>query len=388
MADFYRVFCGALFSEGTRRENVALIIEGGRIAAWESLDALPERVSSPDVDAHSGVVLPGMIDIHVHGGGGRDLMDGEPETIQFVAKHLAKHGVTGFLVTPLTAPWQAIQKVVSATEQVQTLGSDGAEVLGCHLEGPYINLKYKGAQPPEYILPASVAEFERWIGDGMDTIRIVTLAPEIEGGYDLIQFLSQQDIIVSLGHTDARYDEVSRAIDLGARHVTHCFCAMRPMHHRDPGATGAALSRPELKAELIWDNIHVQPPVVRVLLAAKGLEGVIGISDGTTGVGMPEGYTFELFGHGAVVRGGVARLAGQEETLAGSAIAMDSCLINAQESVGLEAASLILCANPARALGLEGQKGTLRVGADADFFLWNPDKKQVEATYVMGRKVA
>lgn len=381
----YRVFCGELITDGQSYANTALLIEAGRVVAWERFGQV-ERIDAPDVDARDRAVMPGMLDLHIHGGGGRDLMEGTPEAVQFVAQHLARFGVTGFLVTPLTSPWHAIRQTVQAAAEVRQHGAEGARVLGCHLEGPYINPKFKGAQPPEYILPASVAEFEREIGDHIGEIKIVTLAPEIPGGYELTRYLSRQGVIVSIGHTDAAYEEVTRAIDDGARHATHCFCAMRGMHHRDPGTVGAVLSHPELKAELIWDHIHVVPPVVRVLFAAKGIENIIGISDGTTGVGMQEGYTFMLWGHEAVVQGGVARLAEDpQNTLAGSAIAMDTCLKHAAQMFGLPAASVVCSANPARALGLENHKGTLRVGADADFFLWNNQTMQVESTYIGGR---
>jgi N-acetylglucosamine-6-phosphate deacetylase len=380
-----RVFCGELVTNGQSYPNVALLVEAGRVVAWERFGQVA-KIESPDVDARTFVVLPGMLDIHIHGGGGRDLMEGTPEAVQFVAQHLARFGVTGFLVTPLTSPWHAIRQTVQAAAEVRQHRTSGAQVLGCHLEGPYINPKFKGAQPPEYILPAGVAEFEREIGDWMNEIKIVTLAPEIPGGYELTRYLSRQGVIVSIGHTNATYEEVTHAIDDGARHATHCFCAMRGMHHRDPGTAGAVLSHPELKAELIWDHIHVVPPMVKVLFAAKGIANVIAISDGTTGVGMPEGYTFTLWEHEAIVQGGVARLAEDpQNTLAGSAIAMDTCLKHATHMFDLGTASIVCSENPARALGLENRKGTLRVGADADFFLWNQQRMQVESTYIGGR---
>lgn len=383
----FRVFCGQLVTDGQLYRAVALLIEGERVVAWEPFSQASDfRIESPDVDARATVVLPGMIDIHIHGGGGRDLMDGTVEVIQAVARHLTRYGVTGFLVTPLTAPWEAIRATVRAAQEVRRYGSEGAQVLGCHLEGPFINPVRAGAQPPEYIRPASVAELERELGALMEEVRIVTLAPEIEGGYELTRYLANQGIIVSIGHTDARYEEVTRAIDLGARHATHCFNAMRPFQHREPGTVGAVLAHPELKAELIWDHVHTHPASARLLVQAKGAEGVLCISDGTTGVGMPEGYHFELWGHRAVVQEGAARLV-ESGTLAGSTIAMDTCLRHCAQSFGLTTASLLCCANPARALGLEGRKGTLRPGADADFFLWNPERQQVESTWIGGKRV-
>ncbi|GBC92751.1 N-acetylglucosamine-6-phosphate deacetylase [bacterium HR15] len=381
----FRVFCGQLITDGQLYRDVALRIDKGRIVAWESFNNRELSIEPPDIDARTRVVLPGMIDIHIHGGGGRDLMEGTEEAVQAVARHLTRYGVTGFLVTPLTAPWEAIRATVRAAQAVRQYGSEGAQVLGCHLEGPFINPLRAGAQPPEYIRPASVAELERALGALLEEVRIVTLAPEIEGGYELTRFLTEQGILVSIGHTDARYEEVTRAIDLGARHATHCFNAMRPFQHREPGTVGAVLAHPELKAELIWDHVHTHPAAARLLVRAKGSEGVLCISDGTTGVGMPEGYRFELWGHAAVVQAGAARLV-ENGSLAGSTVAMDTCLRHCSETFGLTLASMLCCANPARALGLEGRKGTLRPGADADFILWNAEHQQVEGTWINGQR--
>ncbi|MDM7460529.1 MAG: amidohydrolase family protein, partial [bacterium] len=226
-------------------------------------------------------------------------------------------------------------------------------------------------------------ELETELGDLISELRIVTLAPELEGGLELTQYLAQQGIIVSIGHSDATYEQTLRAIDCGARHATHTFNAMRPFQHRDPSLAGAVLLRDELNAEVIWDNLHTHPAAAQLLVKAKGAERVICVSDGTTGVGMPDGYTFELWGHRAVVQNGAARMI-ETGGLAGSTIAMDTCLRNSAESLGLEAASLLCAANPARALGKEGELGTLRPGAHADLILWNAATQRVEQTYIEG----
>ncbi|MFQ3610978.1 MAG: N-acetylglucosamine-6-phosphate deacetylase [Fimbriimonadales bacterium] len=378
----FRIYCGTLITEGRRYANIALVIEKGQIIHWEPFGS-EVSVAPPDVDARHAIVLPGMIDIHIHGGGGRDLMEGTVDAVQAVARHLTRYGVTAFLVTPLTAPMSAIQQTIRAAREVRLHGSEGAQVLGVHLEGPFINPKRAGAQPPEFILPPSVEALEQGLGDLIEELRIVTLAPEVEGGYALTEWLCRQGVIVSVGHTDATYDEVTRAVDLGARHATHCFNAMRPFQHREPGTVGAVLAHPELKAELIWDHVHTHPATARLLVQAKGADGVLCISDGVAGVGMPEGYTFELWGHAAVVRDGSARLV-ETGGLAGSTIAMDTCLRHCGQMFDLELASLLCAFNPARALGLEGRKGTLRPGADADLFVWNPATQTVEATWVAG----
>ncbi len=380
----FRIYCGALATDGRRYNHRALVVDKGRIIAWEPYD--PARLTAiepPDVDARAYVALPGMIDLHLHGGFGRDMMEGDPEAIRAVAQRLVQYGVTAFLVTPLTAPWDAIRNCIRAAREARTDGSTGARVLGCHLEGPFINPKRAGAQPPEYIRPPSVQELETELGDLISELRIVTLAPELEGGLELTQYLAQQGIIVSIGHSDATYEQTLRAIDCGARHATHTFNAMRPFQHRDPSLAGAVLLRDELNAEVIWDNLHTHPAAAQLLVKAKGAERVICVSDGTTGVGMPDGYAFELWGHRAVVQNGAARMV-ETGGLAGSAITMDACLRNSAETLGLEIASLLCAANPARALGYGDELGTLRPGAHADLILWNPDAQRIEQTYIEG----
>lgn len=380
----FRIYCGALATDGQRYSHRALVVDKERIVAWEPYDpAHLTAIEPPDVDARAYVALPGMIDLHIHGGFGRDMMEGDPEAIRAVAQRLVQHGVTAFLVTPLTAPWDAIRHCIRAAREARIHGSGGARVLGCHLEGPFINPKRAGAQPPEFIRPPSVRELETELGDLIRELRIVTLAPELEGGLELTQYLAGQGIIVSIGHSDATYEQTLRAIDCGARHATHTFNAMRPFQHRDPGLAGAVMLCDALNAEVIWDNLHTHPAAAQLLVKAKGAERVICVSDGTTGVGMPDGYAFELWGHRAVVQNGAARMV-ETGGLAGSAITMDACLRNSAESLGLEIASLLCAANPARALGYGDALGTLRPGAHADLILWNPDAQRIEQTYIEG----
>lgn len=380
----FRIYCSALITDGHRYEHRALVIDKGQIVAWEPYDPkLLARVEPPDVDARAYIALPGMIDLHIHGGFGRDMMEGTPEAIQFIAQRLTRHGVTAFLATPLTAPWDAIRNCIRAAREVREHGSQGARLLGCHLEGPFINPKRAGAQPPEYIRPPSIRELEAELGELMSELRIVTLAPELEGGLELTQYLTKQGIIVSIGHSDATYEQVLHAIEHGARHATHTFNAMRPFQHRDPGLAGAVMLHEELTAEIIWDNIHTHPAAAQLLVKAKGSERVLCVSDGTTGVGMPDGYTFELWGHRAMVQQNAARMV-ETGGLAGSTIAMDACLKHCAATFNLEVASLLCAANPARALGYEGELGTLRPGARADLILWNPHAQQVEYTYIDG----
>lgn len=380
----FRIYCGTLITDGHRYEQRALVVDKGQIIAWEPYDSgLLARVEPPDVDARAYIALPGMIDLHIHGGFGRDMMEGTPEAVQCIAQHLTRHGVTAFLATPLTAPWDAIRACIRAAREVREHGSAGARLVGCHLEGPFINPKRAGAQPREHIRPPSICELETELGELMSELRIVTLAPELEGGLELTQYLTKQGIIVSIGHSDATYEQTLQAVDHGARHATHTFNAMRPFQHRDPGLAGAVMLHEALTAEIIWDNVHTHSATAQLLVKAKGMERVICVSDGTTGVGMPDGFTFGLWGHRAIVQNNAARMV-ETGGLAGSTIAMDACLRHCAAAFNLEVASLLCAANPARALGYEGELGTLRPGARADIILWNPHAQQVEYTYIDG----
>lgn len=365
------------------RERLMVTVEGGRIASLDTWDN-ETRPQSGDLDARNSLILPGFLDIHIHGGVGRNVMEATPESLDAISVHLSRHGVTGFLATTITGPLQTTQKALAVTAQRMREGSTpGARVLGCHLEGPYINAKKKGAQPEQFILPPDVEAFEALTGAHLDAVKVMTLAPEMPGALKLIRWMAERGIVASLGHTNATYAEVSAAIDAGARHVTHCFNAMRPLEGREPGVVGAALARPELTAELIWDNIHVHPASCRALVNAKGAEGVILISDGIPGTGMPEGYRFTLGDLPILVDSGTARL--PDGTLAGSLLTLDLAFHNAR-AFSLPERSRMSSYNAAKALGLSHRLGLLAPGYDADLALLG-ENSQVTHTIVGGRQV-
>lgn len=379
-----RLLVGRLADARGERENVAVTLEAGRIveiAPWDALTPAPG-----DIEARDSTLVPGFIDIHIHGGAGRYVMEGTAESLNVVARHLAEHGVTGFLSTTVTAPWEAQAQALDVAARAMRSpenGRHGAAVLGCHLEGPYINPKKKGAQPEQFIRTPDVLELQREVKDNLAAVKAMTLAPEMPGALEMIRFLAAQGIIPSLGHTDATYAQVSAGIDAGARHVTHCFNAMRPLDSREPGVVGAALACPELTAELIWDNIHVHSASCRALIAAKGCEGVILISDGIPGAGMREGYRFSLGDLEVLVQNGSARL--PDGTLAGSLLTLDIAFRNAA-SYTLSQRAALSSRNAALALGLGQRKGLLAPGYDADLTLLDPHGS-VRQTFVAGRAV-
>ncbi len=348
------------------------------------------RAEPGDLDARDALLLPGFIDIHIHGGAGRYVMEGTEDALTGIASHLATHGVTGFLATTVTAPWEQQAQALATTARMMSAQTSrnandalGARILGCHLEGPYINPKRKGAQPEQFVRLPDVAELEHWCGDNLSAVRVVTLAPEMPGGLELTRFLAGRGIVPSIGHTDATYAQMEAAIDAGARHVTHCFNAMRPLEGREPGVVGATFARPELTAELIWDNIHVHPSSCRALINAKTAERVILISDGIPGAGMGDGYQFSLGDLKIVVNEGSARL--PDGTLAGSVLTLEKAFANATP-FSLPERARMTSYNAAVALGLGHRKGLLRPGYDADLVLLNADGSARE-TIVLGEVV-
>ncbi len=383
-----RIIAGRLADARGERERVAVTIDGGRIAGIAEWNE-GSRLEAGDVDARDALLVPGFIDIHVHGGAGRYVMEGSDEALDAVARHLARYGVTGFLSTTVTGPWelqsQALAAAARRMERDTTFrGTDGtAAVLGCHLEGPYINPVKKGAQPEQFILPPDIEDLRRNAEPYLHAVRVVTLAPEMPRALDMIRFLVHNGIIPSIGHTNATYAQVCAAIDAGARHVTHCYNAMRPLDSREPGVVGAALARAELTAELIWDNFHVHSASCRALIQAKGPEGVILISDGIPGTGMEDGYQFSLGDLPVIVRDGAARL--PDGTLAGSLLTLDRAFHNAS-SFTLPQRARMSSRNAALALGLGDRKGLISPGFDADLTLLGTDG-HAQQTFVGGKSV-
>ncbi len=361
----------------------ALTIDDGKIVE------ISDRPSSPaDFDARGLLVLPGFIDLHIHGGGGADFMDGTPDAVRQVCRTHARFGTTSLLATTMTASRAATDAAVSAVRQVVDDGQkfDEARIVGIHLEGPYINVAKRGAQPEEFVRPPDVAEFMHWLERGGGLVKQITLAPEIAGAEKLIKAAREANVNVSLGHTDATVADVETAIERGANQATHTFNAMRGLHHREPGTVGAVLTRPELLAEAIADGVHLHPLVVQLILAAKGPNGAILITDAIEGAAMPDGE-WTLGGQTVYVKNGTAAFA--DGTLAGSVLTMNRAFRNAMTWANLTPAqaSRFASANAARQLGLDGELGTLAPGKRADIAALNSQSGEVAWT-VIGGKVA
>jgi N-acetylglucosamine-6-phosphate deacetylase len=374
--------------------NGVILIDGHRIVKVGPKEKVNIPKSAPVIDNRDRVIAPGFVDMHIHGAGGRDLMEGAADAVLAVAHFIARHGTTSFLATTVTAqPDRTLAAVESLAKIITSSGrsqgsSDkvvGAHPMGIHFEGPFISPAKRGAHPAAQIRKPSVELAERLVNAAGGTAKVAVLAPELPRALEVLKYLRDQGLGVGLGHSNATYEETMRAVDAGATHGVHCFNGMRPFSHRDPGIVGAVLTDDRVCAELIADGVHVDPAAVRLLVRTKGLERVILITDSVSAAGMPDGK-YRLGGLSVVVKGGVCRT--EEGNLAGSTATMDTSLRNLAAFTGASFEACLPCAtlNPARLLGLEKQKGVLAAGADADLVVLD-ENYYVTQTYVRGRPV-
>lgn len=366
-------------------EDKVISMEEGKIIAVGEKENIFEPKETEIIDAGEGFIVPGFIDMHVHGGGGFDIMDGKYEAVQQVAAAHSRFGTTAFLPTTMTMGKDKIIESLKSVQEAFVKGTGAAEILGVHLEGPYINSERKGAQKKEDIKNPSIEEFLEFNLASGDLIRLVTIAPEMPGAIELIHWLSEHKIIASVGHSNATYEQVQESIRAGLNHVTHTFNAMSGLNHRDPGAAGAALSSPELTVEMIADGVHLHPAVMKILTRVKGAGKIVLITDAIRATSMPEG-TYDLGGQDVIVSNGQARL--KDGTLAGSILTMDKAVRNMISMAGVSLGEAIQMAtiNPARCLGVQGRKGSLAAGNDADIVILDKELK-VKLTMVKGKIV-
>lgn len=363
-----------------------LLVEGRSIAAFGS-DSPPAAVlaGNPQViDAQGLDLLPGFIDMHVHGALGYDVMDASTEGLQAIARHLAQHGVTSFLAATWTAPDEEISRALAAVRKVYGQIAGGATLVGAYLEGPYLNPNRAGAQVHSQIRSAADrGPAQEFIADEM--VRVVVLAPENPENLWMIEECARNGITVSAGHTAATFEEMQVAVARGVRHLTHCFNAMGTLHHRQPGVVGAGLTMPELRCELIADNIHVHPAAQHILFQAKGPYGMLLVSDSTRATGLPNGE-YDHDQRKVIVKGDSVRLA--DGTLAGSLLSMDQALKNFANNVRRPLSEIwpVVSLTPARAIGIAHQKGVLEAGHDADLVLLDAEFS-VQLTMAEGRIV-
>jgi N-acetylglucosamine-6-phosphate deacetylase len=364
-------------------EKGVVVIEGSEIVEVKEGFDPTEWAEATIIDATGRTVAPGYIDIHVHGGAGNDTMDATPQAVQGMAQFFSSHGVTGFLPTTVTASREAILAAIENAALCQREQVGGAQVLGVHIEGPYISASKPGAQPVQFIRPADAGEYCAFFA--WNNIKVITLAPETPENEELIIYAVQQGATVAVGHSAASYDEMLEAVRLGLSHSAHTFNGMGGLHHREPGTVGAVLTCNEITAEVIADNIHVHPAVTKLLVRAKGVERTVLMTDAIRAAGMPDG-TYDLVGQRVTVKEGVARIA--TGSLAGSTLTMDRAVRNAMSAADLSLSEALQMAsyNPARVIGMEKEKGSLESGKDADIVLLD-DELKVVLTMVGGKVV-
>ncbi len=319
----------------------------------------------------NAIVLPGFIDQHIHGAGGSDGMDGTVEDIAIIANTVAAEGTTSFLVTTMTQSKENITKALQAVKSYREANSkDGARVVGVHLEGPFIAAAHKGAQPLEYVKEPDIQTFDEYNAASGGAIKIVTLAPEVNGAEELIRHLTEKGVVASIGHTGAKFADIEKAVSLGASNVTHTYNAQTALHHREIGTVGSAMLLDELNCEMIADCIHVSVPAMRLLVKNKPLDKLTLITDAMRAKGIPDGVS-ELGGQTVYVKNGEARLA--DGTLAGSVLRMNRAVQNLVEKVGVPFTQAVDCAtiNPAKNLKIDNETGSIAVGKRADFTVIN-----------------
>ncbi|AUN22764.1 N-acetylglucosamine-6-phosphate deacetylase [Clostridium botulinum] len=320
------------------------------------------------IDAKGLYISPGFIDVHIHGSGGKDVMDGELESIRVINNTITKRGVTSFLPTTMTMAKEHIYKALDVIKQAMNMNLGGAKVLGAHLEGPFINPKYKGAQKEDFIKNPSF----NFIKGYENVIKIITLAPEKDENFEFLKDIKENtDIVLSIGHSDATYEQAMAAIDNGISRATHTFNAMTPLNHRKPGIIGAIMNT-DISCELIADNIHVHKGAVNILTKIKGKDKIILITDSMRAGCMNNGV-WELGGQKVIVKNGSARL--EDNTLAGSILTLDNAVKNMKNNIEASLCEVIsmVTVNPAKDINIYDRKGSIEKGKDADIVIFDKD---------------
>jgi N-acetylglucosamine-6-phosphate deacetylase len=365
----------ALLTPDERIARPVVIVEGGIISEMFSRDSqeLPSRVKEIRLDEsfHGATVAPAFIDMHIHGGAGHDVMRDDAAGRARMEQMLTRHGVGSYFPTTVTASMDAtltaLSQMADAIENSEKSPAPGrAMPLGIHLEGPFISHARRGVHPPADLMLPTLATFDRFWQASRGRIRIMTIAPELQGALEVIAEAANHGVCVSLGHSDASLDEAHAAVNAGARHATHTFNAMRPLDHRDPGILGEVLTNTNLSADIIADGIHLDPAIVRLFLQAKGSDSAVLITDAISATGMPDGK-YKLGNIEVEVSDGKCTAEGK---LAGSVLTMDRAVRNVMQFAGwnLQQTVKLATANPARVMKLKS-RGRIAAGASADFVL-------------------
>lgn len=361
-----------------------IITEIGASSPDRKKNAKPVEASAHWIDAEGHYIGPGFIDVHVHGVGVCDLYSDPVKGLKKMAKILSSQGVTSFLPTLITAP---VNKIIETVSAICAHSEDisGAHILGINLEGPYINPEKRGAHPLKDVRKPDLLEMKSIIDAAKGMLKIITIAPELPGAFELAQLLKENGIIPAIGHTGASFEETMAAMDYGFNYISHLFNAMTSFHHRAPGPVGAVFMRKEVVTEIIADGVHVHPAVIKLLCQIKGRDKIVLITDALAGI-MRKGDRAEFACVEVESNGHCAYNA--ENTLMGSVVPMNKAVQNITQFTDLNLTSAIKLAtiNPANALGVGCKKGTLEIGKDADIIIFGDDMS-VKTTIISGKIV-
>lgn len=361
---------------------VSIQIRNGRIDSVQPEEHDAAIGADEVIDGGGKLLIPGMIDVHIHGADGFDMMDGTFESVEAVSRACARTGCTAFLATSVSSTIEDLLRMIDSVAQAQGKVS-GAKIAGMHIEGPYLNVKRKGMQNERFLRHPDLTEMRTILQRSGPLIRMVTLAPELPGGMEMVEFLKERGIVAAIAHSDATYEEAKQAFRSGASHVTHCFNGMRPIHHRDPGMIVAAFEEDHVSVQAIVDHVHLHSAIVRLMYREKGADKMVLITDALQAMGLGDG-TYRFGGHEVVVTDGVARLS--DGTLASSTVTMNEALAKTVRSgIPLRDAVKMATETPANVLGLRS-KGRIAPGADADLVLLD-DAFDVQWTMIEGRIV-
>ena len=376
------IYNGKILHDGAVIEGMAILFEDKIISIVPEEEGLKQATDK--IDAKGNYIAPGFIDIHIHGYLGYDTMDGNVESIQKISEGICGNGVTSFLPTTMTMSKEHIIAALESVRVAKKMDIKGAEILGVHMEGPYISETFKGAQNPEYIVRPSKEDVS-FVKSYGDIVKHITIAPEIEGAKQFITTIHEDtDITLSMGHSAAGFKEAMEGIACGVSHATHLFNGMSPLHHREPGVVGAALTS-DISCEAICDTIHVNKGLFPFLIKTKGIDKFVLVTDCMSAGGMYDG-DYELGGQKVILKEGAVRL--ESGSLAGSVLTLNKALKNVMDETGLpiENAIKLVTINPATTIKVSDFKGTLDCGKDADIIVLDKDIN-VKMTINRGMKI-
>lgn len=371
---------GRILTPSPMPDGYGILIEGERILAVAPSSEFP--IDIPQIDAMGQWIVPGLIDIHVHGGVDNDAMDENANALNEMARFFASRGVTSFLPTTVAA---STNDVTSAIERIANYSQtgDGARILGIHLEGPFLSYAHKGAQAEQHLRVAQPGEYLPWLESGF--VKLFTVAPEIEGVLELIRIGVDAGVKFAVGHSNASYEQMVHAIDEGLTQATHTFNGMEPLHHRDPGVLGAVLTDKRVFAQVIADGVHLHPAVVNLLFITKGVEKTVLITDAIRATGAEDGR-HQLGDQFIMVKNGIAHT--DSGSLAGSTLTMDRALRNACKFTNCSFEAILPSATsiPAKSLGIGDKIGSIKPGLKADLVIFDEEIKP-SLTMVAGKIV-